>query len=211
MCGCAIEAEDLFLVEVFDEPRPPAQVDPGAGELVLPARITSRFVLTWREQPPRGKSYQRTGMMVALGPRQSSVWVQPYLPRPGDGPFVLVDGVTEDDRSSGVRHVGAPRDYLSTEQWQRPRMLPRAVLRADRVAEGDGYLVRALHTDRRCPAPGSPFGPVTLGRARRVEECYVFRGFLHPWSRPPVDPGRRGSNNPYVRVCGICLKTGTPA
>jgi hypothetical protein len=151
-------------------------------------------------------------MVIALGPRQHSIWVQPDRPRDGDGPFVLVDEVTQDDRSGAVRHVGAGRDYLSTEQWQRPRILPRAVLRADRVVDGGaGYLIRALHADRECPAPGSPFGPVTLGRPVPVEECYVFRGFLHPWSRPPVDLGRRGATHPYVRVCGICLKDGSPA
>ncbi len=200
-----MDLESLMLVEEFvDLPRP---VDGLQGVALQP--IDSGFALTWTEVSTAGERSPRTGMVLALGPRQRSVWVQPDDRRPGEGDYVLVDEVTEESAATAQRRVGVDSDYLSTEAWQRPSQLPCAYVRRDRHV-GGGFVVRLLHADRTCPGPGSPFGPVVTGRARKVPACRVFVRWLHPSSVRPVDPDRRDAGNPYVRFCGVCLRPGRP-
>jgi hypothetical protein len=209
-----IDAEDLFLTEEFTVSPTYDVRDTAGGRLVLPAAdrspIQAGFDLTWREYPKRGPAYTRKGLVVSCAPLTRSVWVQPDEPLPGEGPAVVVRNVTSDECAGAERRVGVLADYMSTEGWQRPRTLPRAVVRTDRAADGRSVL-RVLHADPGCPSPPARvFGSgVVRGRARSVDTCYVFRRhYLHPWSIRPAY-GRRGQRK-VVTACMVCLKTSLP-
>ncbi len=211
-----IDAEGLFLVEEFSDDVEYDVHEGADGVIALPAAdrkpSDAGFFLSWREYPLDGPPYRRTGVVVALAPRARSVWVRPDDPRPGEGYAVVVDNVTKDDCADAHRRVGVPADYLSTEGWQHPSTLTRALVRVDRLLFGDDVQVRRhLHVDPACPWPsGFMADRVTRGRARRVQTCYVFQDRLHPASvRPPDRKGRRVIGR--VSPCGKCLKEGRPA
>lgn len=199
----------FFLTEEI--PTPPADSFPLDRRPIDPG-----FLLTWKEFPadchPLNRSGHtvRAGMVLAPAPRPGSLWVVPDEPAPGEGYAVIVRDVTADDATKAIRVVGAGDDYRSTVGWQRPRSLPRAVLRVDLCdtgGEGGGYPVRRLHADPHCGSPRAFLDEdVTRGVPQVLDECYVFNGRLHPMSRPPIDPVVvvEGLSR-YVQPCGVCL------
>lgn len=199
------------------------------GDAILPVHnrtpTSPGFVLTWKERASTScglSARTRQGMVLCTGPWGQSVWVVPDNRLPGEGYAVLVREVTRADAAHAMRVVGGAGDYVSREDWQSPRrLLPRAVLRTDRLGGAECSLV---HSAGDCPAPytmGS--GPVVRGVPEPLDECYVFTAvlhperaptvggdpelgrWLHPWSRTPLDPSGHS-----MRPCGQCLRPGAP-
>lgn len=207
------DPDGFLLAQVFEDASdvPPAQwpVVP-LGVKLRP--VDAGYVLRWREYPPDGEWYWRSGMVLALAPRACSVWVQPDERREGEGFAVVVDKVTAEGDAEARRRLGVSADYLSSARWQSPRSLPRAVLRADRLASGDAVTVqRYLHADPTCGYPPSFMADgVDRGEPVALDECYVFDRYLHPASVRPVDPGWSTIMGGHVRPCGKCLVEGRP-
>lgn len=196
--------------------------DTDGGEQRLPTGmdlepVDPGFVLTWTEQDDAGgHPYRRTGLVIARGPRDGSVWVHPHQHRDGEGVAVLVDGVYS--RRATVkggnpsRKVGTPEDRPSLARWQTVRDLPRPWLRVDQRRFGDTTVPEArIHADKDCtPEVDAVFGsPVVRGEPAPLDDCWVFDGELHPLSRVPLDPGTRtdlSGTRRRVRICGRCLK-----
>lgn len=221
---------DFFLTEDFTDTGPPDQAvevdlyDTAGGELRLPPGMGLEptdpgFVLTWTEQDATGgRPYQRSGLVIACGPRNASVWVQPHEHRDGEGVAVLVDGVyssraTVKGGGKPFRTVGTAEDRPSLARWQTLRDLPPAWLRVDQRRHGDTRVPETLlHGDKDCTPEVDPvFGsPVVRGEPAKVDTCWVIDGELHPLSQVPVDPaappGRDGLRR-RVRTCRRCLKT----
>lgn len=188
------------------------------GDVVLPVNgkrrpIDPGYTLTWMETPADGGiPYERTGLVLCTAPTEKTVWVVPDERRDGEGYAVVVCDVVSDNAANAVRAVGGPGDHLSTEAWQRPQTLPRALLRVDRSTEaGDTSTATRLHANPQCPLP-SPMGRqerIERGVPTPVESCFVYRRWLHPLSVRPTIP-RGASGDVYVPECGGCLQPGQP-
>lgn len=212
------QLEGFLIVEDLEAPTPP---DAGTQVPVLPGGkrrpIDPGYILTWKEfardvSPLDREGHTvRTGMVLAPAPRPGTVWAVPDQEAPGEGYAVIVGQVTADSADNAIRVVGSVGDHRSTDGWQRPRTLPRAVLRVDRytILGGGDYHVALLHADPACQhMPPFEGEDVFRGVPEPVEECYVFAGRLHPWSRRPTVPETRpgaGGLTRHVNPCRVCL------